>query len=271
MPEPPPEFQRAFEAAKAWLGPELAKLSPDELGQIAAKLREAIEGDTVPEDYEKDLLRRLGCPVDLDNPRELWLQRWAAARVAGISDAEFWGLTQRELCAMLEYRAPVKGVIPARTVTAATVAETATATTAATDGGTAALDGGTKAESRSSETGQSTVALGTAGQLTVTPAGGRDKGNITPAPRKILPTKPAAQERVVPTSNSKTDKGNREILTTDGQLKRAVTLDVARRFGGVSARAIQDAARNGKLVTEGTRLQRRVLVESLLRYFPPEK
>lgn len=68
------------------------------------------------------------------------------------------------------------------------------------------------------------------------------------------------------------DKGNLALLRgTDGKLKRAVTLEIARRFGGVTLRAIQDAAKNGKLRTEGVRQQRRVLVESLLRYFPPEK
>ena len=73
-------------------------------------------------------------------------------------------------------------------------------------------------------------------------------------------------------SNVAPDKGNLALLRgTDGQLKRAVTLDVARRFGGVTRRAINDAARNGKLVTEGTRLQRKVLVDSLLRYFPSER
>jgi len=75
----------------------------------------------------------------------------------------------------------------------------------------------------------------------------------------------------VPTSTAKSDKGNLEILRTDGQLRRAVTLDVARRFGGVTRRAIEDAARKGTLKTEGKRQQRRVLVESLLKYFPPEK
>ena len=70
----------------------------------------------------------------------------------------------------------------------------------------------------------------------------------------------------------KLEKGDMGLLMdTNNDLKRAVTLDVARRFGGVSLRAIQDAAKNDKLLTEGTRLNRRVLVESLLKYFPPEK
>jgi hypothetical protein len=75
-------------------------------------------------------------------------------------------------------------------------------------------------------------------------------------------------EAAVPTS----DKGNLDILRgTDGEFKRAVTLDVARRFGGVTRRAIEDAAQRGTLTTEGNRLRRRVLVDSLLKYFPPEK
>jgi hypothetical protein len=68
------------------------------------------------------------------------------------------------------------------------------------------------------------------------------------------------------------DKGNLNILLdTEGKLKRAVTLDVARRFGGVSRRAIDAAVKKGSLKTEGNRQQRRVLVESLLEYFPQEK
>ena len=67
------------------------------------------------------------------------------------------------------------------------------------------------------------------------------------------------------------DKGNLAILRgLDGELKRAVSLDVARRFGGVSRRAIEDAASKGALMTEGKRTQRKVLVRSLLDYFPPE-
>jgi len=46
----------------------------------------------------------------------------------------------------------------------------------------------------------------------------------------------------------KPDKGNVGLLRgTDGKLKRAVTLDVARRFGGVSRRAIEKAAKKDLL------------------------
>ena len=56
-----------------------------------------------------------------------------------------------------------------------------------------------------------------------------------------------------------------------GELKRVVTLEIAARYGGVSVRAIQDAAKKGRLKTEGERMNRRVHVDSLLQYFPPEK
>lgn len=68
------------------------------------------------------------------------------------------------------------------------------------------------------------------------------------------------------------DKGNLMILRgTDGELKRTVTLDVASRYGGVSRRAIEKAARKGSLDAEGTGPNRRILVRSLLKYYPPEE
>lgn len=67
------------------------------------------------------------------------------------------------------------------------------------------------------------------------------------------------------------DTGNLAILRgIDGKLKDAVTLDTARRFGGVSRRAIEKTARKGSLHVDGERLNRRVSVQSLLKYFPPE-
>jgi hypothetical protein len=67
------------------------------------------------------------------------------------------------------------------------------------------------------------------------------------------------------------DKGNSALLRRDdGQLKQAVNFQFAARFGGVSVRAIQDAAKRGKLATEGARHHRKVRVDSLLQYFPPE-
>lgn len=67
---------------------------------------------------------------------------------------------------------------------------------------------------------------------------------LTPMPAK----RPALRGTRTP------DKGNLNILLdTDGNLKRVVTLDVARRFGGVSRRAIDAAAKKGSLRTEGNR------------------
>jgi hypothetical protein len=67
-------------------------------------------------------------------------------------------------------------------------------------------------------------------------------------------------------------KGNTEILQgPDGELKKAVTLDLAARFGGVTKRAIGKAVKKGTLESQGERMNRRVVVSSLLKYFPPEK
>jgi hypothetical protein len=78
-------------------------------------------------------------------------------------------------------------------------------------------------------------------------------------------------EQDVSRSAASNEKGNMAILRgTDGRMKTAVTLDVARRFGGVSKRAIERAAEKGALRSEGKRTNRRITVESLLKYFPPE-
>jgi hypothetical protein len=91
---------------------------------------------------------------------------------------------------------------------------------------------------------------------------------VTAIPPGKEPDPAAADDH---SSAAKPDRRNLEILqATDGKRKTAVTLDVARRFGGVSRRAIQAAIRNDSLKASGKRLQRRVLVESLLEYFPPE-
>jgi hypothetical protein len=47
------------------------------------------------------LLRRLGVDSS-DDFEDFWLKSWAAGRRAGISDEEFWNLTPREICAVLE-------------------------------------------------------------------------------------------------------------------------------------------------------------------------
>ncbi len=67
-----------------------------------------------------------------------------------------------------------------------------------------------------------------------------------------------------------TEKGNMAILRADGKLKHSVTLEVASRFGGVGKRAIEKAAAKGALKADGNRTNRRITVESLLKYFPPE-
>jgi len=86
---------------------------------------------------------------------------------------------------------------------------------------------------------------------------------FTPRGEEIL----QVERRDTQSVGSPDDKGNLAIQGADGKLKRAVTLDAARRFGGVSRRAIDDAANKGSLKTEGKRQQRRVLVDSLLQYF----
>jgi hypothetical protein len=67
------------------------------------------------------------------------------------------------------------------------------------------------------------------------------------------------------------EKGNWDLLrAAGGKLKRSVTFAVAGHFGGVTKRAIEKAAKKGALDVEGKRPNRRVLVKSLLKYFPPE-
>ncbi len=66
------------------------------------------------------------------------------------------------------------------------------------------------------------------------------------------------------------DKGNLDILRKGGALKEFVTLETACRFGGVTRRAIEKAVVKGSLETVGKRQNRRISVESLLKYFPPE-
>jgi hypothetical protein len=68
------------------------------------------------------------------------------------------------------------------------------------------------------------------------------------------------------------DKGNVEMLRdSDGKLKRVVNLLDASRYGRVTRRAIEKAAKKGSLESEGQGPNRRIVVASLLKYFPPEK
>ena len=72
-------------------------------------------------------------------------------------------------------------------------------------------------------------------------------------------------------NSSQHEKGDLQLLAgANGERKRVVTLDTACRYGGVSKRAIQKALRKGALKSEGEGPNRRVLVQSLLDYFPPE-
>jgi hypothetical protein len=79
-----------------------------------------------------------------------------------------------------------------------------------------------------------------------------------------------AEQRGIP-SVGPPDKGNLHILRgRDGKLAKYVNLDIASRFGGVSRRAIEKAIKKGSLRAEGERLNRRIYVQSLLKYFPSE-
>ena len=90
------------------------------------------------------------------------------------------------------------------------------------------------------------------------------RGSITPGQIKATSVPDSAVDNP--------DKGNLALLRgTDGGLKGAVNLAVAARFGGVSRHAIELAAKRGELATQGKRQRRRVLVPSLLDYFPSEE
>ena len=68
------------------------------------------------------------------------------------------------------------------------------------------------------------------------------------------------------------DKGNLDLLRgINRELKKSVNVRVAARFGGVGRRAIEKAVSRKDLESVGERQNRRILVESLLRYFPPEE
>lgn len=68
------------------------------------------------------------------------------------------------------------------------------------------------------------------------------------------------------------DKGNRDLLRLkSGLQKEFVNIQIACRFGGVTRRAIEKAVARGDLEAVGKRQNRRISVDSLLKYFPPEK
>jgi hypothetical protein len=88
---------------------KLAALSLDERLKLQESVADALAeiSRTVEHGwrYQKDLLRRLGVRTNLENSEEFFLQTWAAARSIGIPSEEFWNLTPREICAVLEHRA----------------------------------------------------------------------------------------------------------------------------------------------------------------------
>jgi len=85
-------------------------------------------------------------------------------------------------------------------------------------------------------------------------------------PNGVVPPEPAIPEVVAVPANR-----NLEILRgADGKLKRVVTVAEACRYGGVGQRAIQKACRKGSLESEGEGPNRRIIVQSLMNYYPPE-
>ena len=121
------------------------------------------------------------------------------------------------------------------------------------------------------QSGFTVVAPAVAETPAATQAFGMPKAAEVAAAQPAIAANPDFPGRGEPGSVHKPDKGNVGLLRgTDGKLKRAVTLDVARRFGGVSRRAIEKAAKKGSLEAAGEGPNRRIVVKSLLKYFPPE-
>ena len=87
----------------------------------------------------------------------------------------------------------------------------------------------------------------------------------------VLPNQGALRQDSKIRHDNARDKGKLDLLRNiDGKFKSVVTLYVVGKFGGVGRRAIEKAAHKGSLETEGEGPNRRVLVQSLLKYFPPE-
>lgn len=105
MLEPPRELQRAIERARNDLAPFFSKLSTEELQSIGAAIQQAVRMSQAAPGRLKDLLRRLGCTANLDDPTDYWISVIAAGRHAGLSEMEVWLHTERELCALLEFKA----------------------------------------------------------------------------------------------------------------------------------------------------------------------
>jgi hypothetical protein len=82
-----------------------AKFSPEQRAELQASLLKIAETLEQSDKYQENLLRRIGVRTDLEDREEFWLRLWAAGRYAGFSNEEFWNLTPRELCAVLELKA----------------------------------------------------------------------------------------------------------------------------------------------------------------------
>jgi hypothetical protein len=100
----------------------------------------------------------------------------------------------------------------------------------------------------------------------------RDDGELKRAVPTNLPCRYGGARRALQPRPNRVDKGKVELLfDRDGRRKRAVSVQVAMRYGGVSLRQLYDIFKKGRIATEGKAQQRKVLVKSLLAYFPPEK
>jgi hypothetical protein len=91
--------------ARARLEAKWAALSPRDRAKIEAAWAELSEVLARSQHYQKNLIRRLGVRTYLGDPDEFWLQLQAAGWFAGIPRGEFWNLTPREICAVLELKA----------------------------------------------------------------------------------------------------------------------------------------------------------------------
>lgn len=81
-----------------------ARMSPEEREHIAMTLRELGRSMEETTKYEHSLLRRLGVNANLDDSEEYYLRLWSAGRHMGLSTDEFWRLTPREFCALLDLK-----------------------------------------------------------------------------------------------------------------------------------------------------------------------
>ena len=110
MAKKPAEDLSALEAKLAALSPEERAELEGNLEKLKAILDVAMSksfGMTPVQwgDYSKNLLKRLGVQTHVVDFEEFWVQMKAAARYVGIPGEEFWKMTPREICALLEHEA----------------------------------------------------------------------------------------------------------------------------------------------------------------------